>query len=84
MPALFAYEPRCGTTEPAEADRIALAPSLTREGIWAATTVLERTRLRGRLTERLGADRLGVDQVAVVAARDRRRRAGFRRPRGTG
>ncbi|GHB68060.1 hypothetical protein GCM10010377_68720 [Streptomyces viridiviolaceus] len=42
-------------------------PTLTREGIWAATTARERTTLRRRLVERLGKDWVGV-----VADHDRR------------
>lgn len=43
-------------------------PNLTQRGVWAATTGLERRRLRRRLTERLG-----TDWITVVADRDRRR-----------
>ncbi|MFI5877080.1 WhiB family transcriptional regulator [Streptomyces sp. NPDC051445] len=45
-------------------------PSEARLGVWAGTTARQRTQLRRRL-----ADRLGADWVAVVADREDRRRA---------
>ncbi|MEU7378156.1 WhiB family transcriptional regulator [Streptomyces albidoflavus] len=44
-------------------------PTLTRTGVWAATTKRDRTQLRKRL-----AARLGEDWAGVVAEQDRRRR----------
>ncbi|MPY36828.1 WhiB family transcriptional regulator, partial [Streptomyces adustus] len=44
-------------------------PALTTEGIWAGTTPRQRTALRRRL-----ADRLGADWTAVVADHDQRLR----------
>ncbi|GGP90242.1 WhiB family transcriptional regulator [Streptomyces melanogenes] len=44
-------------------------PELTKAGVWAATTLRERTRLRKQLV-----GRLGDDWVGVVAEQDRRRR----------
>ncbi|WP_370424344.1 WhiB family transcriptional regulator (plasmid) [Streptomyces sp. QH1-20] len=43
-------------------------PKLTKNGVWAATTSRDRTKLRKKLV-----DRLGEDWVAVVAEQDRRR-----------
>ncbi|MDT0493677.1 WhiB family transcriptional regulator [Streptomyces griseus] len=44
-------------------------PTLTRTGVWAATTKRDRTQLRKQLMARLGEDWVGV-----VAERDRHRR----------
>ncbi|MFD3503936.1 WhiB family transcriptional regulator [Streptomyces sp. NPDC058642] len=44
-------------------------PSLTKTGVWAATTARDRKQLRKQLTARLGDDWVGV-----VAEQDRRRR----------
>ncbi|MEU9943108.1 WhiB family transcriptional regulator [Streptomyces lavendulae] len=51
-------------------------PSLTKTGVWAATTARDRTRLRKQLAARLGADWVGV-----VAEQDRLRRERAREAR---